>query len=319
MRARYPDEEGHVENDGVRIFYELYENDAPTLLLMPPVAFSHSRIWKGTVPYLARHFGVITFDGRGSGRSDRPSHPGAYGPEHFVADALAVMNRGAVERAIVVALGPRAICGVRFAVDHPERVAGLALLAPDLFAEREFADAWRAGPQEDYSGFAAFNPQLMRSDWPAFLEAWSRVMFPHPHSSRQIEDMIAYGLDTDGDTFIASTIGTGYPPRETVLELAGRLDCPRVVTQWGHPMWPARTSDAFAAASDSPLVLFEGLGPAVSSRWPVATNLLLREFGESVREGREPDYGRWSQLGARAEASGWNPGVSPQTPETPRH
>lgn len=297
MRARYPDEQGHVESDGVGIFYELFENDAPTLLLMPPVAFSHSRIWKGAVPYLSRHFRVLTFDGRGSGKSDHPSHASAYGPEHFVADTLAVMDHTATDRAIVVVLGPRAICGVRLAVDHPQRVAGLALLAPDLFPDREFADAWRAGPQEHYSGFAAFNPHLMRNDWPAFLEAWSQVMFPHPHSSRQIEEMIAHGLDTDGETFIASTIGAGYLPREAVLDLARRLDCPRVITQWGHPMWPVRTSDTFAAASDSPLVIFEGLGPAVAARWPVAANLLLREFAESIRDGREPRYTRWQPAG----------------------
>jgi len=303
VRARYPDEEGHVENDGVRIFYELYENDAPTVLLMPPVAFSHSRAWKGTVPCLSRHFRVLTFDGRGNGKSDRPAHASAYGPEHFGADALSVMDRTATERAIVVALGPRAICGVRLAVDHAVRVAGLALLAPDLFAEREFSDAWRAGPQDHYSGFAAFNPHLMRTDWRAFLEAWSRVMFPRPHSSRQIEDTIEYGLETDGDTFIASTIGTGYPPREAVLDLAARLDCPRVVAQWGHPMWPARTSDTFAEASGSPLVIFEGLGPAVTSRWPVVANLLLREFAESIRDGRDPHYERWNQPEMPAEGA----------------
>jgi len=304
MRARYADEQGHVESDGLRIFYELYDNDAPTLLMMPPIAFSHSRIWKGAVPFLSRHFRVLTFDGRGNGKSDRPSQPSAYGPEQFMADALIVMDHTATERAIVVVLGPRAICGVRLAVDHPERVAGLALLAPDLFADREFAEAWRTGPQDHYSGFAAFNPHLMRTDWPAFLDAWSRVMFPHPHSSRQTEDMIAYGLETDGDTFVASTRGTRYPPRQTVLELAARLRCPCVVTQWGHPMWPVRTSDAFAEASGSPLVIFDGLGPAVTSRWPVATNLLLREFADSIRDRREPCYERWNRPDVRAEVRG---------------
>ncbi len=143
----------------------------------------------------------------------------------------------------------------------------------------------------------------MRNDWPAFLQAWSRVMFPHPHSSRQIEDMIAYGLETDGGTFVATTVGTGYPPRETVLELAARLRCPRVVAQWGHPMWPARTSDTFAEASGSPLVIFDGLGPAVGSRWPVATNLLLCEFAESIRDGRQPRYERSTQPDTRGLAT----------------
>ena len=293
-RARLPDEQGHVENDGVRIFYDVYEHETPTLLLMPPVALAHSRLWKGQVPYLSRHFRLLTFDGRGNGKSDRPSHPAAYGPHPFADDALAVMDETSTDRAIVVALGPRSISGVLLAVHHPERVAGLALLAPDLFPDREFADAWRSGPEERHSGFGAFNPHLMRSDWPGFLEEWSRVMFPHPHSSRQIEDLIAYGLETDGETFIASTIGTRYPPREETLELARRLRCPGVVAQWGAPMWPARSSGELAREAGMPLVVFEGLGPAVPVRWPVTVNLLLREFAQSIREGREPHYERWN-------------------------
>ncbi len=44
-----------------------------TLLLLPPWAIVHSRFWKLQVPYLARHFRVITFDPRGNGASDRPA------------------------------------------------------------------------------------------------------------------------------------------------------------------------------------------------------------------------------------------------------
>lgn len=205
------------------------------------------------------------------------------------------MDRTCTDRAIVAVLGPRSISALRLAVDHPDRVQGLALLAPDLFAEREFADAWRAPPDETHAGFGAFNPHLMRTDWPRFLDEWSRVMFPHPHSSRQIEDLIAYGLETDGDTFIASTIGNRYPPRDKVLELARRLQCPCAVTRWGTPMWPARTSEAVADATGSPLVVFEGLGPQVGARWPVALNLFLREFAESIRDQRDPNYQRWTQ------------------------
>ena len=45
---------------------------SPTILLMPTWSIVHSRHWKPQIPYLARHFRVVTFDGRGNGRSDRP-------------------------------------------------------------------------------------------------------------------------------------------------------------------------------------------------------------------------------------------------------
>ena len=71
-RARYPDQEGYVERDGVRVFYEVYGDGEPTILLLPTWSIIHSRHWKAQIPYLARHFRVVTFDGRGNGRSDRP-------------------------------------------------------------------------------------------------------------------------------------------------------------------------------------------------------------------------------------------------------
>ena len=84
-RARYPDEEGFVERNGVRIFWERYGEGEPTILLPPTWELVHSRCWKMQIPYLARHCRVVTFDGRGNGRSDRPADPDAYREEEFAA------------------------------------------------------------------------------------------------------------------------------------------------------------------------------------------------------------------------------------------
>ncbi|HEX8037194.1 MAG TPA: hypothetical protein VF510_25290, partial [Ktedonobacterales bacterium] len=66
MRARDPDREGYVNGDGVHIFYECFGEEhasGPTVLLLPTWSIIHSRFWKAQVPYLARHYRVITFDG----------------------------------------------------------------------------------------------------------------------------------------------------------------------------------------------------------------------------------------------------------------
>ncbi len=75
MRARQPDRSGYVEREGVKLFYEVYGSGALTLLLLPAWSIIHSRMWKAQIPYLARHYRVVTFDGRGNGRSDRPKVP----------------------------------------------------------------------------------------------------------------------------------------------------------------------------------------------------------------------------------------------------
>ena len=99
-RARYPDEEGYVERDGVRVFYEVYGSGEPTVFLLPTWSLIHSRHWKMQIPYLARHCRVVTFDGRGNGGSDRPVGAETYAIREFALDALAVLDGTATERDI---------------------------------------------------------------------------------------------------------------------------------------------------------------------------------------------------------------------------
>src|SRR6187431_1069719 len=130
-RARYPDEEGFAERDGVRLFWERYGEGEPTILLPPTWEIVHSRFWKAQIPYLARHTRVVTFDPRGNGRSDRPDGFEAYDRREFAADALAVLDATGVDRAVVVSwcdMGESLI----LAAEHPERVAGLVFIAPPV-------------------------------------------------------------------------------------------------------------------------------------------------------------------------------------------
>src|ERR687897_1526435 len=131
-RARYPDESGYVERDGVRLHWEVYGSGEPTVLLLPTWSIIHSRHWKMQIPYLARHCRVLTFDGRGNGRSDRPSEPDAYREEEFAADALAVMDATATESAVVVSLSRGAERSLLLAAGHPKRVEKLVFIAPAL-------------------------------------------------------------------------------------------------------------------------------------------------------------------------------------------
>src|SRR2546421_7154662 len=120
-RARYPDSEGYVERDGVRVHYEVFGSGEPTVLLLPTWSIVHSRAWKMQVPYLARHCRVVTFDGRGNGLSDRPEDPETYAEEEVAADAVAVLDATGTARAFVVGHSMGAQRGLLLAADHPER------------------------------------------------------------------------------------------------------------------------------------------------------------------------------------------------------
>src|SRR5207237_2833968 len=104
----------------------------PTVLLLPTWSIIHSRTWKAQIPYLSRHFRVLTFDGRGNGRSDRPPEPDAYREEEFAADALAVMDATDTERAVLVSLSRGAERSLLLGAQHPERVEGMGFIGPAL-------------------------------------------------------------------------------------------------------------------------------------------------------------------------------------------
>jgi len=90
-RARDPDSSGYTERDGVRLYYEVYGSGEPTVFLLPTWSIIHSRHWKMQIPYLARHCRVLTFDGRGNGRSDRPA--AGYGEAEFAAERGSVTSK----------------------------------------------------------------------------------------------------------------------------------------------------------------------------------------------------------------------------------
>src|SRR6476619_2315777 len=104
MRARQPDRQGYTVRDGVRLYWELHGQGAPTVFLLPTWSIIHSRHWKFQVADLARHCRVLVMDGRGNGLSDRPLEPDAYADEQFAADALAVMDDTGTDAASLIAL-----------------------------------------------------------------------------------------------------------------------------------------------------------------------------------------------------------------------
>lgn len=131
-RARYPDQEGYAEREGVRLFYEVYGEGEPTVLLATPTPLTHSRSWKGQIPYLSRHLRVVTFDCRGNGRSDRPRGVDAYRTEEMAADSLAVMEATGTDRAVIVSVSVGARAALWLLASHPERFSGAVFIAPYL-------------------------------------------------------------------------------------------------------------------------------------------------------------------------------------------
>ena len=155
---------------------------------MPTWSIIHSRHWKLQIPYLARHSRVVTFDGRGNGRSDRPTDPEAYRDEEFAADALAVMDATATERAVLVSLSRGAERSLLLAAEHPERVERIAFIAPALplapAVPRAGASRAFQEPRETYDGWGKYNRHYWVEHYADFLEFFFAQCLTEPHSTK---------------------------------------------------------------------------------------------------------------------------------------
>ena len=278
-RARYPDSSGYIERDGVRLYYEVYGSGEPTVFLLPTWSIIHSRHWKMQIPYLARHCRVITFDGRGNGRSDRPT--AGYEESEFAADALAVMHATMTERAVLVSLSVGAQRALILAAEHPSRVSGAVFICPAVPLSSPLEDRTRYPWDEVLAtdeGWAKDNLYYWLRDYRGFLDFFFSQMFTEPHSTKPIEDCVGWGLETTAETLIATEIGNGLD-EPAARELCGRVACPVLVIQGTADAitGPGR-GIALGEATGADLALLDGSGHGPHVRDPVKVNLLLRDF-----------------------------------------
>jgi pimeloyl-ACP methyl ester carboxylesterase/predicted glycosyltransferase len=287
LRARLPDLDGYIERDSVKIFYEVFGSGDTTLLLMPTWSIIHSRLWKMQVPYLSRHYRVVTFDGRGNGRSDRPVGSVAYSEQAFAEDALAVMEGTETKRAIIVSLSMGAQRTLMVAAKHPGRVLGAVFIAPSVMLAPRPED--RAAATEDFEselgtdeGWAKYNRHYWLRDYRGFLEFFFDNVFSEPHSTKPIEDCVGWGLETTAETLIDTELAPGLDA-EATLALCRQVRCPVLVIQGSDDRitGPDRGIE-LARATGGQLVLLRGSGHAPQVRDPVKVNLLIREFADHV-------------------------------------
>ena len=304
-RALSPSERGYAEVGGVRIAYEVFGDGEQTILLLPPWAIIHSRFWKLQVPYLARHFRVVTFDPRGNGLSDRPETADEYGQSVTAQDALAVLDAAGVADAVIVCHCAPAAAALLLAVEHPERVRGAFFMTPALPITP--ARPERTGHSFDavlpeYEGWAKANRHAWERDFRGYLEFFFERCFSESHSTKPFEDSIAWALETTPQT-LALTMEASGPDRETIDDLMTRIACPVLVTQGDRDeLIPADRGAAFAQATAGELVELVDVGHCPQVRHPVRFNELLHDFAARAY-GRPVGVAPWRRaIGRRRRA-----------------
>ena len=112
-----------AEAQGARLYYEVRGEGEP-LLLIPGFGSTIPVYW-ANIPELSRHFRVIAFDPRGSGRSDVPLD--GYTMRVFADDATAVLDAAGAATAHVFGTSFGGMVAQHLALEHPRRVRRLVL------------------------------------------------------------------------------------------------------------------------------------------------------------------------------------------------
>jgi pimeloyl-ACP methyl ester carboxylesterase len=264
------------------VAWEAYGSGDPPIVFVPPWQIVHSRVWKAQIPDFARRHRVVAWDARGNGHSDRPTDPLSHTTRERAANLEAVMDAANVESAVLVGLSSASGPIVVFAAEHPERVLGIVLVCP----ASPFGDPSHMGsapfeePLADDDGWNKQNIHFWRRDFAAYLEHFFAEAFPEPHSTKQREDGVDWGLDTDPES-LAVTLRT---PRTvdlpTFTAMCASLRCPVLVIQ-GTDERVSHLSQGIGIAEATPgarLELLEDAGHIPNARHPVRVNLAIREF-----------------------------------------
>ncbi len=274
FRGRYgasgilaPRAEGFADHDGVRLAFQVFGDSADHLVLLPGWQIFHSRMWKFQVPYLARYFSVITFDARGSGRSDRPA--AGYDHDTLAVDALTVLDAVGVDRVVLVGHSVGASHAIVLAAEHPRRVSRLVLLTaapsqaagPDREQRRREVVALFHQEHDRYTGWAKLNANYFRRDYPGWLEFFIGQMLPEPHSTKAVADAWGWGLDGDAEVLIRAR--DEWWSRTPFPELLARIEAPILFLHGGLDRITSYAANApflQRAVTRSVLVQFEGSG-----------------------------------------------------------
>ena len=284
MRARQPDADGFVDQDGVKLHWEAFGTGQPTLLLLPTWTVINARFWKAQVPYLARHYRVVTYDGPGNGRSDRPLDAEPYGCEEQARAAAAVLDATGTDRAVLVSLSMGALRALWLMANRPERLLGSVFIGASVPLgrghgrdEQPFEE-----PYTSTEGWAKYNRYYWLDHYQDFLEFFFSQCFTERHSTKPIEDAVGWGLETSPEVLIAESHAP-WPDEATVRGWCTASRCPVLVVhgtkdQVSH----VRRGKALAEATGGGLVVLEGGGHIPMARDPVKVNLLIREFVESL-------------------------------------
>ncbi|MDN4477329.1 alpha/beta fold hydrolase [Demequina sp. SYSU T00039] len=304
MRPVLPSSDGTVERDRARLHFDVYADlcpaGSPTIVLLPTWTVVHASAWKMQIPYLARHFRLVVFDAAASGRSTGPTDPARHTHGNRLADAAAVIEATCDSPALVAGVSMGGTLAYSLQAYRPELVAGVVSIGgsePFRVDPPDWHDAhWADDPW--LLEWSKFDHDRIRSDWTGFLEFFMSQVSHDPHSTKAVEDLIAWGSTQDPDVALASITDADDLDQDDWRRRLTATTIPTLIIH-GTDDRIIHVDSARRAAAEIPgarLIIDEGAGHAPHARYPALNNLRIRDFADEV-------FGRPSR--AALEAAAW--------------
>lgn len=267
--------EGVVERDGVALWHAVWGTEGPWIAFPQQFQIVHSQLLRHAVPYLARHFRVLTMDGRGNGRSARPRGQDAYSFDHFHDDFVAVLDARGIDRVAIVGHSAAAMIALKVAAGQHDRVSHLVLVGG-------FADS--LSHTEAMQRRMARESALLERDWPAYLDDFMSCIFTEPHSTKAYEDGVRYGWATDRE--VIDWVRRAWLDLD-LRDHARRVRCPTLVIHGDDDRRVpfVKGEEIHRLVPGARLLQIAGGGHVPMARDPVVFNRAVRDFvgGPPVR------------------------------------
>src|SRR5262245_44470278 len=175
------------------------------------------------------------------------------------------MDATATERVVLVSLSRGAERALHVAAGHPDRVDKLVFIAPALplppatprlEAIQEFGEL-----RAEYGGWRKWNRHYWVEHYDDFLEFFFAQCFTEPHSTKQREDCVGWGLDTDAETLVATQLASRLLDEASVRELVARIQAPVLVVHGrDDAVRPWESGARLAELTNGALTILEGSG-----------------------------------------------------------
>ena len=154
------------------------------------------RSFEPVLPHLPPELRVMAMSQRGHGDSDKPAE--GYRPADFAADVAAFMDAMEIERAVLVGHSMGSVNAMRFAIDHPSRVAGL-LLAGTM--------PWFGRPPELVAFHREAIVPLVDPVPEAFARTFQHSTLAQPNPASMLDGFVAESLKVPAHVWRAAFAG----------------------------------------------------------------------------------------------------------------